>query len=285
MGILYRYDYIEEGYSEPIVLSFRLTMEIPEYLYEQLLEHLDPDEPPSNCFLSQLFVKKIEDTCYLFITVNLLSFYAKWSDTFNYSYKDIVNLLKEKISNRFGEQFADYFISDEKLDCDFIEYAFITRGRDVIRDMLECHASSEQVTKTYWEDYLRKSEKIKEAEEIHFLSDKEELIDFLSCCIEYNHSEFAKSVDTNSLESYNSCHKDFYEAYVRCKGFQLKRFFGILGKNDYICKRGVLLKALFDGNYKRTLCQCAYEENCNRRCSTGKTAKALYEEFCKEFGN
>ena len=29
MGILYRYDYIEEGYSEPIVLSFRLTIEIP----------------------------------------------------------------------------------------------------------------------------------------------------------------------------------------------------------------------------------------------------------------
>ena len=33
--------------------------------------------------------------------------------------------LQERIALRFGKQFTEYFITDEKLDCDFIEYSFI----------------------------------------------------------------------------------------------------------------------------------------------------------------
>ena len=43
MGILYRYDHIEEGRSNPLILSFRLKIEIPEKLCGQLQEHLSPD--------------------------------------------------------------------------------------------------------------------------------------------------------------------------------------------------------------------------------------------------
>ena len=284
MGILFRYDNIEEGQSNPLVLSFRLTIEISEQLCEQLQEYLDVDEPPTSCFLSQIYAKKIDDSFYLVITVNLLSFYELWSKPFEYTYKDIVNLLKEKICERFGTQFAEEFICHEKLDCDFIEYSFIARDRDVIRDMLECYASGKQTTKTRWDDYLENSKQRYESDERKiFYGD--ELINFLPCCIENNYSDYAKSVDTNSLESYNSCHEDFYECYIRCKGKQLQRFFSLLEKNECLGKRGVLLQYLFDDNYKRTLSQCAYEENCKRRCPSDKNAKLIYEEFCKEFGN
>ncbi|MBO4509016.1 MAG: hypothetical protein J5747_10335 [Spirochaetaceae bacterium] len=278
MGKLYRYDNIEEGLSNPVILSFRLTIEIPEHLCDQLQEHLEQDEPPSNCFISQIYTKKIGETHYLVLTINLLSFYEKWADDFDCSYRNIVYLLRKKICDRFGEQFTEYFIRHEKLDCDFIEYSFIIRDKDVIRDMQECQASSEQVTKTRWDDYL---ESVKEKN----VTKNKEYVDFLPCCIEYNYSDYAKNVDTNSLESYNSCHDDFYECYVRCKGEQLQRFFRILDKNKCLGKRGVFLKYLFDDNFKRTLCQCAYEENCKRRCPTTKTAKDLYEEFCNVFGN
>jgi len=284
MGKLYRYNYIREGLSVPKILSFRLTIEIPEHLCDQLQEYLDADEPPSSCFLSELYSKIIGETHYLVITINLMSFYEKWADDFDYSYSDIVYLLRRKICERFGEQFMEYFIRHEKLDCDFIEYSFITRDRDVIRDMQECNASSEQVTKTRWDDYLESLNNGIEPLPKAKHSD-EEYVNFLSCGIEYNYSDYAKTVDTNSLESYNSCHDDFYECYVRCKGEQLQRFFSILGKNESLGKRGVFLKYLFDDNFKRTLCQCAYEENCHRRCHTNKTAKDLYDEFCNVFGN
>ena len=55
MGILYRYDHIEEGFSNPLILSFRLTIKIPEELCGQLQEVLDSEETPSSCFLSQLY--------------------------------------------------------------------------------------------------------------------------------------------------------------------------------------------------------------------------------------
>ncbi len=284
MGLLYRYDHIEEGLSVPLILSFRLTIEIPEKLCGQLQEYLDSDEPPSSCFLSQLYTKKMDDSYFLVIKVNLLSFYEKWSEDFDYSYSNIINLLREKICGRLGRQFTEYFIRHENLDCDFIEYSFIVRGRDVIRDMQECHASSEQVSKIHWEDYIEENkERWNSDKKICF--DGEEYVDFLPCCIEPNYSDYAKNVDTNSNEDYNQNHNDFYECYVRCNGNQLQRFFELLGKNDFIGKRGVFLKYLFDDNFKRTLCQCAYQENCMRRVYTDKTAKLVYEEFCKEFGN
>lgn len=285
MGKLFRYDYIEEGRSNPIILSFRLTIQIPEHLCDQLQDYLDVAEPPSSCFLSQLYAKKIDDSFYLVITVNLLSFYELWSKPFEYTYKNIVNLLREKICDRFGLQFTDYFIRHENLDCDFIEYAFITRDRDsVIRDMWECHASSEQMSKTHWDEYFENHKKNCMPSQKSFYND-EELLDFLSCCITYNSSDYAKTVDTNSTESYNSCHNDFYECYVRCYGPQLQHFFGILDKKDFVGNRGVLLKYLFDDNFKKTLCQCAYEYGCHRSCSTAKIAKLIYKEYCKEFGN
>ena len=286
MGILYRYDHIEEGFSVPLILSFRLTIEIPEELCGQLQEHLAHDEPPSSCFISQLYTKKMGESFFLVITVNLLSFYEKWSGDFGDTYRNIVYLLREKICWRFGKEFTEQFIRHENLDCDFIEYSFISRGKDgVTRDMQECYASWKQVSKTHWEDYLEENKKRWASKKKEYSQDKEESIDFLPCCIENNYSDYAKNVDTNSLESYNSCNNDFYECYVRCNGIQLQRFFEILGKNDYIGRRGVFLKYLFDDNFKRTLCQCAYQENCMRSVYTGKTAKLVYEEFCKEFGN
>ena len=286
MGILYRYDHIEEGRSNPLILSFRLTIEIPEELCGQLQEHLAHDEPPSSCFISQLYTKKMGESFFLVITVNLLSFYEKWSGDFGDTYRNIVYLLREKICWRFGKEFTEQFIRHENLDCDFIEYSFISRGKDgVTRDMQECYASWKQVSKTHWEDYLEENKKRWVSEKKEYSKDKEESIDFLPCCIENNYSDYAKNVDTNSLESYNSCNNDFYECYVRCNGIQLQRFFEILGKSDSIGKHGVFLKYLFDDNFKRTLCQCAYQENCMRRVYTDKTAKFVYEEFCKEFGN
>ena len=285
MGKLFRYDYIEEGLSEPIILSFRLSIEIPEHLCDQLQEYFDQDEPPSNCFLSQIYAKKKDDSYYLFITVNLLSFYEKWAGSFEYTYNDIVNLLREKISERFGNQFADYFICHEKLDCDFIEYSFITRDKEgVIRDMWECHAASEQLSKTHWDEYFENNKERCNTFNKSFYKE-DELVTFLLCGITYNSSDYAKTVDTNSTESYNCCNNDFYECYVRCYGPQLQHFFSILDKEDYIAKRGVFLKYLFDSNFKRTLCQCAYEYGCHRSCSTAKLTKLLYQEFCKEFGN
>ena len=285
MGILYRYDHIEEGLSVPLILSFRLTIEIPDELCGQLQEHLAHDEPPSSCFLSQLYTKKMGDSYFWVIKVNLLSFYEKWSENFDYSYRNIINLLREKICGRLGRQFTEHFIRHENLDCDFIEYSFIARGRDVIRDMQECRDSWKQVSKTHWEDYLEEDKKRWTSEKKEYSSDEGEYVNFLPCCIEYNYSDYAKNVDTNSLESYNSCNNDFYECYVRCNGDQLQKFIKLFGKNDYIGKRGVFLKYLFDDNFKQTLCQCAYQENCMRRVYTGKTARLLYEEFCKEFGN
>ena len=90
MGILYRYDHIEEGLSTPLILSFRLKIEIPEKLCGQLQEHLASDEPPSSCFLSQIYTKKEGDSCYLVLMVNLMCFYEKWSDAYDYSYRNIV---------------------------------------------------------------------------------------------------------------------------------------------------------------------------------------------------
>lgn len=285
MGKLFRYDYIEEGRSNPIILSFRLTIQIPEHLCDQLQDYLDVAEPPSSCFLSQLYAKKIDDSFYFVIKVNLLSFYELWSKPFEYTYKNIVNLLRQKICDRFGVQFAQEFICHEKLDCDFIEYAFISRDRDdVICDMLECHASNEQVGKTHWDEYLINHKKQWNNYDKRFYKN-EELIDFLPCCIENNYSDYAKSIDTTSTESYNSCHESFYECYVPCYGPQLQHFFEALEKNDFLGNRGVLLKYLFDDNFKKTLCQCAYEYECQRSCSTAKIAKLIYKEYCKEFGN
>ena len=159
MGILYRYDHIEEGLSVPLILSFRLTIKIPEELCGQLQEHLAHDEPPSSCFISQLYTKKMGESFFLVITVNLLSFYEKWSGDFGDTYRNIVYLLREKICGRLGRQFTEYFIRHENLDCDFIEYSFIARGRDVIRDMQECRAAWKQVSKTHWEDYLEEDKK------------------------------------------------------------------------------------------------------------------------------
>lgn len=290
MGLLYRFDYIEEGIADPIVLSFRLSVEITEDLYNKFVEYLDPYEAPANCFLSQLYVRKIDQVFYLFITVNLTSFYEEWaSEPFNYSYKDIVNLLREKICKRFGKKFTQTYICHEKLDCDFIEYTFITRGRDVTRDMQECYAPGDQVSKTCWEDYLESCKEQKKFEKSTYVKDKDgnqiKVIDFLVCCIDDNYSDYAKKIDTNSNEGYNMYHEYFYEAYVRCNGTQLQNFFDVFDKIDYIGRRGVLLKYLFDSNFKRTLCQCAYEDSCMRRGSTERNVKLLYEECCKEFGN
>ena len=282
MGILFRYDYIEEGLSNPIILSFRIVLEISETFFNQLNKQIASDQAPSTRFISHIMTKKSDDVYQLLISVNLHCFYEKWSDDFNYTYLDIIRLLQKKIRERFGDEFAEYISNSEKFDCDFIEYSFIARGRDEIRDMQECYASSDQITKVYWDDYLENSKE--KYSKKRFYKD-EELIDFLPCCIEYCHSDYAHNADTNSLESYNSCHNDFYECYVRCNGEQLQRFSECLDKIDFVGRKGVLLKYLFDDNFKRTLCQCAFEHNCRRSCSSDKTVKLIYEEFCKEFGN
>ena len=282
MGILFRYDHIEEGLSNPVILSFRISLEIPEAEFTHLSKIIDSNDAPSTRFISHLQLIKAENSFHLSITVNLQSFYEKWSDDFEYTYEDYVRLLQEKIRQRFGDEFAESYIIPEKLDCDFIEYSFIARGRDKIRDMQETYASSNQITKAYWDDYLEES---KEKYCKKTIYDKEELINFLPCCIEYCHSDYAHTIDTNSEESYNSCHNDFYECYVRCNGVQLQRFCELLDKIDFIGRLGVLLKYLFDDNFKRTLCQCAFQHDCRRSCETGKSVKLIYEEFCKEFGN
>lgn len=280
MGILFRYDNIEEGLSIPIVLSFRLVLEIPETLYNTLNEKIDLEEPPTSCLISQLRTRKNDDTYQLLISVNLLSLYEKWSDDENYTYRDILYFLKSKLCERYGDEVFEPLLTDEKLDCDFIEYSFIARGRDEIVGMQECYAPSNQITKTRWDDYLEtKKEK---ANQKNFYKD-EELIDYIPCCIEYCHSDYAHKVDTNSEESYNSCHNDFYECYVRCNGLQLQRFCEAIEQIDFVGRQGLLLKYVYDGNLKRALCQCAFELGCRRRCATVDQAKLIYEEFNKEF--
>ena len=75
MGILFRYDNIEEGLSIPLVLSFRLVLEIPEKLYKTLNEKIDTEEPPTSCLISQLRTRKKADIYQLLLSVNLLSLY------------------------------------------------------------------------------------------------------------------------------------------------------------------------------------------------------------------
>ena len=280
MGILFRYDNIEEGLSIPLVLSFRLVLEIPEKLYKTLNEKIDTEEPPTSCLISQLRTRKKADIYQLLLSVNLLSLYEKWAEDEDYTYNDILYFLKSKLCERYGDEVFEPLLTEEKLDCDFIEYAFIVRGRDEIVGMQECYAPSNQITKTRWDDYLEtKKEKINKKT---FYNDKE-LIDYIPCCIEYCHSDYAQKVDTNSEESYNSCHENFYECYVRCNGSQLQRFCEALEQIDFVSRHGVLLKYVFDGNLKRALCQCAFELGCRRRVSTAHTAKLIYEEFNKVF--
>ena len=272
MGKLYRYNYIREGLSVPKILSFRLTIEIPEHLCDQLQEFLDPDEPPTSCFISQIYAKKMGNSHCLVITVNLLSLYEKWSTrNDDYDYKSIIYLLREKINDRFGKVFTESFICHEKLVCDFIEYAFLAEGRGIITGMAECHANSNQYNKIYWDDYLEpyksKIKIINDAERRYNKEHKDSK--------RTPYTSFMLGIETHEYEVDN-------EVYVRCYAPQLQEFFLNLEKTDYISGRGVLLKALYDDNLKKTICQCAYEHNCLRYCPD---SKLIYEEYCKEFGN
>ena len=267
MGILYRYDYIMEGLSLPKVLSFRLAIEIPAQLSEQLAGQLDADTAPTSCFISQLYVKKSDTSCCLVITVNLLGLYAKWSAyPHELAYTDIIYYLHKKLSKRFGGELADSMLQHEKLDCDFIEYALIAEGKDVVRDMCECHAEGCQVSRLDWDDYdtvYREKLKRIRNEKGRYTDLSRTFEDFMTCIDgDYRHGD--------------------NEVYVRCYGPQLQTFFLGLEQVDAIAKRGVLLNYLYDDNLKRTLCQYSYEYNCLRRIPD---PRKLYDEYCRESGS
>ena len=266
MGQIYRFDHITKDLFIPKVLSFRLTIEIPEHLCGQLQEYLDEDEPPATTFLSQIYAKKIGEAFYLVIVVNLLSFYEEWSkNPLEPDYKTIISELQERIALRFGKQFTEYFITDEKLDCDFIEYSFIVEDENVHVGMFERHADPDQLYKLSWDEhyyaYIQNWGGYKYSKEPYTPTKK--------------YSNFMLGLEYNYRKTDN-------ELYLRCDGHPLQDFFMCLEKPEYIAKRGIQLQALYDINIARTICQEAYECNCWSRGGSSKSIKDLYQELCTE---
>lgn len=259
MNQLYLFDHNTEGLFTPKILSFRLTIEIPEHLCDQLQEYLDQNEPPTACFIAQLYAKKIGDAFYLVIVVNLLGFYEKWSNNpFEPEFKDIILYLREKLTALFGKQFAEYFIQEEKLDCDFIEYSFIVEDKNVHVGMFERHANSDQMYKLSWDEYYQSYKESAKKDS----------------CPKKQYSNFMLGIEYNYREN-------DVELYLRCDGPQLQDFFCCLEKDSFIAKRGVLLNALFNINIQRTICQEAYSYNCHSSVPTSESIKKLYDELCE----